>query len=177
MKKSGSTRNNPFGVIALLVLIAVLLGIVYYLLSSMGLLSVQVDMPQSPGNQQAAGPTPSPTPRPIAQGVQIYNMSHGPLMTGPKISEVKIDPFDPKMGQKQTVTVQIKHGSPITSVKARLDSDNKKTEYVFNKIEGSDTDGTWQGSWDTTDTHDYTYYLYFDLQSATGEFKGGLTFR
>jgi hypothetical protein len=179
MKKSGSTgngKNNPVAIAALVVLIAGLLGVVYYLLSSMGILSVRVDTPQNT-DQQATGPTPTLTPRPLPQGAQVYNMSHGPNAKGPKISEVTIDPFDPKMGQKQTITVKIRHDSPVTSAKARLDSDNKKTEYTLNKIEGSDTDGVWQASWDTNDTHDYTYYLFFDLMSATGEFKGGLTFR
>lgn len=122
-------------------------------------------------------PLPSPSPRPIAQGKQIYNGSFGPLVKGPKMTQVIVDPFDPKKGEKQTVTVKIKHELPITSVTARLDSDTMKKTYTFERIDGSDTNGTWQTSWTTEDTHDYTYFLFFELVSSDATFKDGLTFR
>lgn len=90
--------------------------------------------------------TPKPTPKPIPTGKQIYYLGHGKNVKGPKTSQVVIDPLDPSVGKTQIVTVKITHTSPITSVKATLETDNMNKTYTFKRIAGSDTDGTWQTS-------------------------------
>ena len=122
-------------------------------------------------------PTPTPTPKPIPSGRQIYNISHGKDVKGPKMSQVIVDPLDPSVGGTQIVTVKIAYTSPITDVKATLETDNMNKTYTFKRIAGSDTDGTWQASWKMEDSYDYTYYLFFKLASEADTYEGGLTFR
>ena len=122
-------------------------------------------------------PTPKPTPKPIPSGKQVYNLSHGENVKGPKMSQVIIDPLDPSAGITQVVTIKIAHTSPVTSVKATLETDNTDKTYTFERIAGSNTDGTWQASWIIEDSYDYTYYLSFKLASKVDTFEGGLTFR
>jgi hypothetical protein len=122
-------------------------------------------------------PTPTPTPKPLPSGRQIYNLSHGENVKGPRMSQVIIDPLDPLAGGTQIVTVKIAHTSPVTDAKATLKTDNMDKTYTLKRIAGSDTDGTWQASWKMEDSYDYTYYLFFKLTSETDSFEGGLTFR
>lgn len=122
-------------------------------------------------------PTPKPSPKPIPSGKQIYNLSHGKNVIGPRISQVIIDPLDPSVGKTQVVTVKIAHTSPVASVKATLKTDNINKTYTFKHVAGSNTDGTWQASWIIEDSYDYTYYLFFRLTSEVDTFEGGLTFR
>ncbi len=122
-------------------------------------------------------PTPKPSPKPLPTGKQVYYLSHGKNVKGPKIGQVTIDPLDPAVGETQVVTVKITHTSPVTSVKATLETDNMNKTYTFKRIDGTETDGTWQASWKMEDSYDYTYYLPFKLTSAVDIFEGGLTFR
>ncbi|MCK4588474.1 hypothetical protein KAT60_01525 [Candidatus Woesebacteria bacterium] len=122
-------------------------------------------------------PTPTPTPRPIPSGRQIFNLSHGKSVKGPRISQLIVDPLNPFVGGTQIVTVKIAYTSPITEVKARLDTDSMNKSYTFKRIAGSDTDGTWQASWKMEDSYDYIYYLFFELASETDTYKGGFPFR
>lgn len=122
-------------------------------------------------------PTPTPTPRPIPSGRQIFNLSHGEGVKGPRISQLIVDPLNPFVGGTQIVTVKIAYTSPITEVKARLDTDSMNKSYTFKRIAGSDTDGTWQASWKMEDSYNYIYYLFFELASETDTYKGGFPFR
>jgi len=122
-------------------------------------------------------PTPKPSPKPIPSGKQTYYLSHGKNVKGPKINQVIVDPLDPSASETQVITVKITYTSPVTSVKATLETDNMNKTYTFKHITGSNTDGTWQTSWIIKDSYDYTYYLSFRLTSEADTFEGGLTFR
>jgi len=121
--------------------------------------------------------TPQPTPKPIPSGTQTYNLSHGKDVVGPRLNQVTIDPFDPAVGESQTVTAKISHTSPVTDVAATMNIDGRSDTHTFKRISGSDTDGTWQATWTMMDSYDYTYYLFFKLTSEVDIFEGGLTFR
>lgn len=120
-------------------------------------------------NQDTA---PKPKPRPLVQGKETFTYSPGPKAVGPKISEFSLDPMDPKVGQKQTITVKASYTSPITSVTAQLDTDNKKTNLVFTQVGDQ-----WQATRIEDDTHDHTYYVYFTLVGSPDTYKGGFAFR
>lgn len=128
-------------------------------------------------NTPTPSPSPTPTPYPLPQGKQVYRLSHGKSVTGPKMTEVTVDPFDPKIGEKQTYTVKINHTSPVISATLELQTDNNIKTYNLDRIDGTPTSGTWQVTITTDDVHFYKYYAQFDLKSATDEYKGGLTFR
>jgi hypothetical protein len=103
-----------------------------------------------------ATPTPTPTPRAIRQGKEIYTISSSSHV-GPSIWQATIDPHDPKVGERQTMTVSVRSKLPIESVIVNLKSDNTTTIYPLTLLSGSPTDGVWQGSWDIADTVLYAY--------------------
>ncbi|MBU1326794.1 DUF11 domain-containing protein [Patescibacteria group bacterium] len=124
----------------------------------------------------AAPPTPTPTPSPIKDipgGKQVYNVSNGDKVVGPKISQITLDPQTPTPDETQTVTIKVKNDSPVTETSVYIQTDNNELKHVLKLIEGTATDGTWQGSWKITDTYNYNYYFRFNLISATGEYNDG----
>lgn len=122
-------------------------------------------------------PTRRPTPLPIPYEKQVAKWSHGEDVKGPKPVEVIIDPFDPKIGEKQTYTVKIMYDIPVTSAILILNTDTKNTRYPLKLIDGTLTQGTWQSTITTEDTHDYVYYPVFELKSSRDTFKSGLSIR
>lgn len=122
-------------------------------------------------------PTPTPTPVPIAQGRQVYTVRSGGT-TGPQIVELVVDPFDPKIGEEQTILVKVKDTAPVTSVAVTLFIDNGASKtYPLLKKTGTDTDGTWEGRWTTETTHDYTYQAQISATSSKGTTKITPSFR
>ncbi len=122
-------------------------------------------------------PTPTPTPYPLPQGKQSFQLNYGKTATGPRLKSVTIDSFDPKIGAPQTYTITASYAQPITSVSLILATDTKTATYSMERISGSDTDGTWETTITTDDTHFYQYYAKFLIKSTIESFEGGLTFR
>lgn len=75
------------------------------------------------------------------------------------MSEVIIDPLDPKPEETQTVTIKALdvNKSPIKEITVTLVTDNKSESHTLKRINGTDLNGTWQGSWKISDSYDYTY--------------------
>lgn len=111
---------------------------------------------RAPGATPTPTVTPTPTPRAIKQGKEIYTISSSSHV-GPTIWQATIDPHDPKIGQKQTMTIKVRSTSPVESVTINLRSDNTTTIYPLTLLSGSPADGVWQGSWDIADSLLYTY--------------------
>lgn len=127
-----------------------------------------------------ASPSPSPTPCPtkiLPEGKQVYKYSHGKNVVGPKLQMVTIDPFDPQLNQTINVTAEIKHDSPVTKATAILVTDHKTVPQEMKHISGEPTNGTWTTEIKLEDTYLCTYQVNFDLQSETGNYQGGMTFR
>lgn len=171
--------TSPAGISVIVFLIILLsLGVYLYarkspLLSFLPSYSKQQRVP-------TVTPTPTPTPRPIKElpgGKQVYNVSNGPKVIGPKIQQITLDPQTPSLEATQTVTIKVKNDSPVTEAIAYVQTDNKELRHIMNLIQGTTTDGTWQASWKMSDTYNYTYYIRFDLKSATGEYNDGIRLR
>jgi hypothetical protein len=122
-------------------------------------------------------PTPTPTPYPLPQGKRSFKLNYGKDATGPKIEDITVDPFDPKVGENQTYTVSVSHSSPVKSIDLSLTTDHRVATYSLQLISGNETRGKWQVLVTTDDTHLYEYYPYFIVKSDVDEFKGGLTLR
>lgn len=142
--------------------------------------SISVIKEQGFGNIANLKSIPAPLPRPIAplpSGKQSWKMTHGPGVIGPKIDTATVDPLTPDRDTMQTVTITAKHNAAITHVTAILVTDHTQKSVTMARTNGSDTDGAWSASWQIGDTYDHTYQINFILQSATGDWSGGLTFR
>ena len=92
---------------------------------------------------------------PLPQGTQTYSISSSEK--GPKMTELVIDSFNAREGQKQTMSIRASYEQPITEIKVVLKLDKGSYEYILQRVEGTDTDGRWEGSWTMPDNNDYSY--------------------
>ena len=164
---------------------------VIFLLANVGLfIYLQINLHQNAQNQQLAvikptpvaaqtapKPTPSPTPYPLPQGPETFVGSYGPGSKGPKIMTITIDPYDPKIGESQTYTVDVADSQPITSVELALTTDNKTMGYAMQKTNDTATGSTWKVKITTNDTHLYHYYPSFTAKTTIDQASSGLTLR
>jgi hypothetical protein len=128
-------------------------------------------------NQFTQGVLPTPTPKPIPSGTQLYRFSHGSEVVGPKIKRVEIDPLDPAIGANQKLTVTISHTALINHASLWVQTDNESIDRSLKLVEGDTYEGTWEGEWTISDSYDYNYYFSFDLRSDLGDYQGGLRIR
>lgn len=114
---------------------------------------------------------------PIVSGRRTY-FTHG---TGsqPQIMRIDIDNLATQFGGTQTISVQIRDtaDNPITLVKGLVQLDNSRANFSFSLFSGSETNGTWSGSWSVIDTFCHNYTLSITATSGSGTSKVDLTFR
>jgi len=105
-------------------------------------------------------------------------MSHGKAVQGPKPSQIVINPYDPKIGAKQTITIDVKYETAIASGSITMETDEKTKKYALKKISGTNTQGVWETTITTDDTHDYIYNVAIEFVGADKQiFHGKLTLR
>lgn len=172
--RSGKTNINFVIVAGSLILIILVLAV----LVSTGVLSVHIGQSTSPGvsttgnngtspsgTPYPAGPTPTPTPTKLKAGKDTYTISQPPNTPGPRIATLTLDPLDPKVNDKQTITAHIEYNTPVASVFVEYTSDNKKRTLPLTLASGTNTNGDWQTTWTVDDTVLYTYGV---IVTATG---------
>lgn len=113
---------------------------------------------------------------PLASGKQTYFVT---TKVQPQIMQIDIDPLDVKIGETQTITAKIRdtNGNPITSVTGTAKTDNGSFSFSLSLVEGTDLNGTWQGTWILEDTNCNTYMITITAESASGQSKVDLAFR
>jgi len=120
---------------------------------------------------------------PIVSGERTYAVHTGDP-TNPQIMQVKVDTLDLKIGETQTITVQVKDtdNEPITSknkVNVTYYTDNGSTTIplLLKRVDGPPILTTWQGIWECGDTHDYIFEASVFAASEFGESFVDLSFR
>jgi len=120
--------------------------------------------------------TPKECSTSIASGSQIYFVR---TQNMPQIMRIDIDELSVGFGDTQTVSAQIRDtgGNPITSVSGTVLSDNGSSNLTLSLASGSETNGTWSGSWSPDDTLCTTYSMIITAISASGQSNVTLSFR
>ncbi len=116
-------------------------------------------------------PTSTPTPYPLPQGEQIFYGSTSADAKGPKLTQVKINPYDPTIGIDQKYTIKASNENAIKSVTLDLVTDSKKTSHIFKQIESEGINSTWEVTIPTNDTHFYIYSPTIIITDSTGQPK------
>lgn len=131
--------------------------------------------------QSAPNPTmeavPTTIPYKLPTGSQTYRFSNGESVVGPKIQTLIINPLDPAKSGSQTITLTIKHDSPVTSAVVTIITDNNESPLILKLTNGTDTDGTWTGNWTVNDTYNKRYGIKFSLKSSTGNYNNVMFIR
>ncbi len=119
---------------------------------------------------------PEECARPIASGKRSYYVS---TQSQPQIMQIDIDPLDVKLGATQIVTVKIRdtNENPITLVSSTGYTDSSSVTFSLSLIAGSQTNGTWEGSWSPQDIFCDNYQVGITATSASGQSRVVLTFR
>jgi len=112
----------------------------------------------------------------VPSGKQVYFVR---TQNQPQIMQIDINPLDVEFGKTQTVTVKIRdtNNNPITQVTGKALLDNGTQSFSLILIDGTDLNGTWEGSWVLQDTYCTTYMLIITATSATGTSKVELAFK
>jgi len=147
-----------------------------YQIQQLELASSKTEQQASFPDNSSSAPKPSPSPSFLLQGKQSYSISQGDK-TVPQITKAIINPLDPKLNETQTVQVKISHTSPVESVKLKLNSDNHQVETDMTLIEGTATNGTWEISWQITDTVLYNYLFTITAKSNDKTGSAGIAMR
>lgn len=112
----------------------------------------------------------------IASGAQTYTVT---TKDNPRTTQVVIDPLDVQKNATQTASVKIQetNGKPIAQVTGEAITDSKSFDFSLSLIDGTDTNGTWQGSWLNQDTYCQNYMLIITATSESGQSNVDLAFR
>lgn len=149
----------------------VVLNILVYSVSKKTARPVPPSLPVGPATPTVIlAPTVSttPTPRPIPHGKITFTVSMS-NKTGPLFFEGFLDPYDPAVGEKQTISIQIRSAVAVASVTATVKLDSGKTVSAPMKLaEGTDTDGRYEASVTIPSSYLYTYNLVFASTDSAG---------
>ncbi|MCD6347548.1 MAG: fibronectin type III domain-containing protein [Bacteroidales bacterium] len=112
----------------------------------------------------------------VPSGKQVYFVR---TQNQPQIMQIDINPLDVEFGETQLVTVKARdtNDNPITQVNGKALLDNGSQSFSLALIDGTDLNGTWEGSWVLQDTYCTTYMLIITATSATGTSKVELAFK
>lgn len=112
--------------------------------------------------------TPTPSPKPIPHGSKNFMVSIGSDIKGPRMGKGTIDPYDPAIGGKQKLTIEVNDTVPVQKVVATLKTDKKTTEHTLTAGPGVTNKGNWSGEWAVDDSYLHTYILSIQATSASG---------
>lgn len=98
------------------------------------------------------------SPLPLPQGKQTYLVSSKPLAGEPTVKEISLDPFDPKIGETQSVWVKVDEKSQTDKVVVILATDKLTKEYVL-EAAANGKQIVWTSSWKSEDTHNNNYIM------------------
>lgn len=158
-EKFGKVPKHIWFLSAFLIITLIALAILYpALLSELAKKSLEPFSQTQEENKEDIVVPEKPYVIPLAQGRRIYNISGG-TKGGPQMTQAVIDPLDPKPSQIQTLTLKANNLKPIIEIKATVITDNEESVNSLKLIQGSNTDGVWQGSWRIKDEYDYNYQI------------------
>lgn len=122
--------------------------------------------------------SPTPSPKPIPHGSKNFYVSIGSEVKGPRMGKGTIDPYDPAVGGKQRLTIEVNDTVPVQKVVAIIKTDKKTSEpHMLTAGAGVTTKGNWSGEWVMDDSYLYTYILSIQATSASGTSSVDITLR
>lgn len=137
----------------------------------------------------SVSPTPTPTEaqrQPVEgvgaayklpTGVQTYKFNHGPLVKGPKIQTLVLDPIDPAKGSTQKISLEISSKSELTKATVIVSTDHLNKNINLKFVSGTLEKGFYEGSWQVSDTYTTQYSLHFILTDKSETYDNTMYLR
>lgn len=111
----------------------------------------------------------------LPSGIQVYNMSHGEKVVGPRAEKISYDPLSIVAGQAQTITVTFPVKEQVSSAILFITTDNLEDQKLtLEKV--PETPGLWAGTWSPTDTINSRYNVRLYFVGPTGTYNTVSTF-
>lgn len=95
----------------------------------------------------------------------------------PRFEEAVFDPFDPKVGEAQKLTVKLRNDNPIQAVSVDLYTDTATQTRNLKLDERKGAEEIWEVSWNVEDTHDKVYTAVLRGESAESKSRIDLNFK
>lgn len=165
----------PVGIAIAVIIIVELIWAQYYLKGK----SAKTKAPITNTNTRTGLPSPLPTPQPkrLAQGRQEFTVSSKDATKGPQFSTIVVDPYDPRVGASQTMSITVSDKVPVTTVTVTVATDTEKKTYPLKLSSGEGTNGVWEGTWKSEDTHETSYTATFTAKDGRNTDTVTLTIR
>jgi hypothetical protein len=123
---------------------------------------------QTSGISQISRSQSKPQNPPLPQGKTPFSVSSG-KKDGPQFSQGFIDPYDPAVGQSQSITVEVSDSVGVSGVSVTIKTDTQTETHLMRRTSGTDTRGQWKGEWAVHDTHNQIYKAKLMATNANGE--------
>lgn len=135
--------------------------------TSQSLASLPAALTPTPSPQPSPSPSPAPPPK-LYTGNVFISVS---TPNNPQMMLVNINPFDPKIGEDQSLSLNVRDttGAPITRVELTVITDKGANYYPMTLTSGSATNGTWAATYKVTDTHETRYSVKLVAANQTGQ--------
>lgn len=112
------------------------------------------------GSKITPSPTPlptfTPTPIPIPHGKINFTIGTSDK-NAPAVRQGFIDPYDPQIGQRQTIGINVNNIQPATSIDIILKTDHQTKTYPMKIVEKTTDNTRWETKWTVEDSYLYTY--------------------
>lgn len=163
-------------ILAILIAVAAILGYKYwYKPLDLGTqVGSERQVKVTPPTTTLASPSPqaSPSPKPLKQGIETYNISQPGNLLGPKITKLTLNPHDPKVNQSQTITVTFASPDTVTGAKVNFVSDNNS---IFLPLTLNNQ--VWSVTHTVSDTVLYRYLVSISANDQSGNSQVDVTMR
>lgn len=121
-------------------------------------------------------PTSTPTPRAIPHGKIGFSVG-GSKPNAPTFGRGFLDPYDPKKGAQQIISIEMADKTAVTDVTGTMITDHGQQPVTFSLVEGTAQKGRWEAKATINDSYLYTYKLTIIAKNATTQDAVDITLR
>lgn len=111
----------------------------------------------------------------LPEGEQVYNISHGEEVKGPKAEKISYNPLVITPGKDQTITITFPSSETVSSGVIFVTTDNlEKQKLTLKRVDQKSN--TWSGTWTPSDTANKRFSATLYLLGPTGTYNNTMTF-
>lgn len=110
----------------------------------------------------------------LPKGEQIYSISHGKNVSGPKASQIIFNPLAYEIGQSQKVKIIFPESENVNSVVLYINTDNHENQKLI--LSKDPKANTWTGEWIPSDTIKSRYSVKITATGLAGEYINTMNF-
>lgn len=109
-------------------------------------------------------------PYKLPPGEQVYNISHGDKVVGPRAGKISYNPLSIVSGQSQTITVTFPQTEKVSSAVIFIDTDNLEKQKLTLQKTNDGSSNIWTGTWTPVDTINNRYRVRFYFVGSSGTY-------